>query len=400
MRPKRTILFSFQLLTNVGCEIIIRGSIAFLTRAFPNHDLDFIVSSYDPDRDRAILADLPNIRVVPTIGWKRYIRGLLIKTGLDLRFWTPRFAAQHFRDADLFVSVGGDIYTMFGDKLPRDWLGYEHFATRHGIPCIMFGANMERFEILNQSDQSRLITHLQRFHVIALRDKATKTYLANYGVSNNTVVFPDPMFSLRPRCTYHQGRIKTIGLNVSPILWRDFGNSVFAHLSQIVSDLVARAYKIALLPHVYATDGNSALDDRNALRKLFDGLPTEAAEVTTLYDGPVSFADLTREISSVDLFIGARMHSCLNAVTLGKPTLFLSYSSKAHTMVDWLQNGPMAHLSDRIRCAAADTVTISDILELIAAQDSNADAQDAAIDFMSTMVQSPVWEMLSELDQT
>src|SRR6056297_1126548 len=152
MRPRKTVLFSYQLLTNVGCEIIIRGTIAFLTRAFPNHDLDFVVSSYDDARDREILADIPNVHVVPMIGWKRYLRVVLVKTGLDRRFWTPRFAERHFRKAELFASVGGDIYTMSGNALPRDWLGYEQFATRNGIPSIMFGANMEKFDVLDRGD--------------------------------------------------------------------------------------------------------------------------------------------------------------------------------------------------------------------------------------------------------
>ena len=397
MRPKKTVLFSYQLLTNVGCEIIIRGSIAFLTRAFPNYDLEFVVSSYDASRDRQILADIPNVRVVPTIGWKRYIRGVLVKTGLDRRFWTPRFAARHFRDADLFASVGGDIYTMSGNSLPRDWLGYEQFATRHGIPSIMFGANMEKFDVLDRGDLNILIAHLQRFRLIAVRDKATETYLAEHGVTKNTVVFPDPIFSLRQRCTYNQGRVETIGLNVSPILLRDFGDAVFKRLAKIVSDLVARGYRIALLPHVYASDGNPVLDDRIALRKLYDLLSAQAASGTTLYDGPVSFADLAREISSIDLFIGARMHSCLNAVTLGKPTLFLSYSSKARTMVDWLQAGPMAGLRDRLACASADTVRTDDILDLIAAHDATAEAQDVDIDFTPVMNSSPVWDIVPEL---
>lgn len=398
MRPKRTILFSFQLLTNVGCEIIIRGSIAFLTRAFPNHDLDFIVSSYDPDRDRAILADLPNIRVVPTIGWKRYIRGLLIKTGLDLRFWTPRFAAQHFRDADLFVSVGGDIYTMFGDKLPRDWLGYQHFATRHGIPSLMFGANMERFEILNAGDLAWLVEHLKRFRLIAVRDKATVEYLAQHGISSNTVNFPDPIFMLRSQCTFGAGPIRTVGLNATPLLLRDFGNAVFDRLGGIVIGLAERGYRVSLIPHVYASDGNPAIDDRVALRRLHALLPARIQANVSLYDGPMSLADMTREIDKVDLFIGARMHSCLNAVTLGKPTYFLAYSRKARTMVDWLSDGPLAPVRDRIGCGAANEVTLEAILGLEAAHKQGGTNGPITIDFEAILRASPIWSLLSELD--
>ena len=266
------------------------------------------------------------------IRWKRFLRGVLVKTGLDRRFWTPRFAERHFRKADLFASVGGDIYTISGNALPWDWLNYERFATRHGIPSIMFGANMEKFDMLDRGDLYALVTHLQRFWVIAVRDKATEAYLAEHSVTQNTVVFPDPMFSLRPRYIYRQGRVETIGLNVSPILLRDFGDAVFTRLAHILSDLVARGYRIKFLPHVYDSDGTPGLDDRIALRKLHDLLPIEAVSGTTIYDGTVSLADLAREISSVDLFVEARMHGCVNAVTLGKRT-FLSHSGNARTMV-------------------------------------------------------------------
>lgn len=395
-QSKKTILFSYQLLSNVGCEIIIRGSIAFLTRALPDHELNFVVSSYDVDRDSKILGDIPNVQVVPMIGWKRYLRGVLVKTGLDRWFWTPRFAERHFRDADLFVSVGGDIYTMPGNALPRDWLGYERFASRNGIPAIMFGANMEKFDVLTGDDLKTLIAHLQRFRVIAVRDQATEVYLGNYGVKENTVVFPDPIFSLRQQCTYESGPIRTIGLNVSPLLLRDFGEAVFARIAAIISDLVARGYILTLLPHVYSSDRNPNLDDRIALAKLYDLLPPEIKTCTNLYKGNVSFADIAREISAVDLFIGARMHACLNAVTLGKPTFFLSYSGKARTMVDWLQKGPMLQLPDRIACSAAETVKTDEILKLITAHEKGAEEGPVEIDFRTAMKPSPVWDMVSD----
>ena len=58
----------------------------------------------------------------------------------------------------------------------------------------MFGANMERFEVLCKSDQKRLVKHLKKFRVIAVRDLVTKNYLEKFGVEQNTLVFPDPIF--------------------------------------------------------------------------------------------------------------------------------------------------------------------------------------------------------------
>lgn len=368
---------------------------AFLTSAFPNYDLRFVVSSYDTYRDRKILADLPNLDVVPMIRWKRYIRGILLKTGLDLQFWTPRFSGSHFREADLFASVGGDIYTMFGDALPRDWLGYEYFASRHRIPSIMFGANMEKFEVLSTENLDLLLKHLQRFRMIAVRDRITLNYLADYGITENTIFFPDPIFSLRPRCTYCHGKVSTIGLNVTPFLLQNFGDSVFTHIAAVVSQLVEYGYRIRLLPHVIDSDENPKIDDRLSLRKLYSRLPAAAAPSVSIYEGPVSLDSITRQLSMIDLFIGARMHSCLNALTLGKPTMFLSYSQKAYTMVEWLQSGPMSSLRDRVVCVKADSLTLVDILNLIAAHERSTFVTDYDINFMPDMGESPIWKTMS-----
>lgn len=361
----KTVIFSYLQLSNVGCEIIFRGTMAFLERAFPDHKLNFILCSYHVDRDRALLSDVDSVQVIPMVGWKRYWRGVLVKTGLDKVFWSPRFSSKYFRNADLFASVGGDIYTMSGNDLPHDWLGWERYATRRGIPSIMFGANMEKFEVLCESERKDLLAHLKRFRFMAVRDVATVEYLKGHGVSENTVFFPDPIFSLRPTCRFSRDEIKTIGLNVSPILLRDFGEGVFERIANIVEELVSKGFRFKLIPHVYSSEGNPKLHDPLALRQLYELLPEATQSSVDLYEGSMSLADMAREIESVDMFVGARMHGCLNAVTLGKPTYFLAYSKKAQTMVSWLQNGPLKELSDRVAFGSAENVTSDNILAVI-----------------------------------
>jgi len=398
MKPRKTVVFSYQLLSNIGCEIIVRGTVAFLTQAFRDYDLTFIVSSYHVERDRAILNDMPNVKIVPMLGWKRIARGLLMKSGLNKRFWTPRFATRHFRKADLFVSIGGDIYTMFGDKPPEDWLGYERFATAHGIPSMMFGANMERFEILSQADRARLLAHLRRFWLLAVRDAATRDYLAHYGITENVEVFPDPIFTLRPQTTFRTGRVETIGFNISPYVVNKYGNAEIGRLAAMAAALVERGYKLRLIPHVYATDGNPMIDDRVALRALYAALPEVTRLQVDLYDGPMSLRDMAREIGKVDLFIGVRMHACLNAVTLGKPTFFLGYSAKAETMVSWLtDHGPFTPVSASIATAMVPAVSLEKLLIFIAKQE-RAERRETRIDTAKFLSEAAIWQKIATAD--
>lgn len=401
MKPQKTILFSYLLLTNVGCEIILRGTIAFLTRAFPDHDLKFVIPSHDIERDRTLFSDLPVVEIVPMVTWKRYLRGILSKTKLDRYFWSPRFASHYFRKADLFVSVGGDIYTMFGNRLPEDWLGYEQFATRHGIPSIMFGANMERFEILSEADRTRLVDHLRRFQLIAVRDDKTLALLKTHSVADNTVVFPDPTFSLRPTTEISLKKIKSIGLNISPILARDFGQDIIKHYAKITEGLVAKGYSVTLIPHVYASDENPALDDRTTLNALYDLLPSTVQRQVEAFPDTLSLRSVADEIQKVDLFVGARMHACLNATTLGRPTLYLGYSAKAAAMVEWLtRSSPFSEMSRSLRAKSAEDLVLEDILKLITDHEDWAADQPrpVIIDTASFLGSIPIWDKLRAND--
>ncbi|WP_136443993.1 polysaccharide pyruvyl transferase family protein [Pacificoceanicola onchidii] len=396
--PAKKIVFSYQLLSNIGCEIIIRGSIAFLTRAFPQHDLRFVVQSYHPEEDRALLSDLPNVEVVPMLEWKRYLRGVLRKTGLFVSHWTPRFASARARDADLFVSVGGDIYTMFGDALPEDWLGFESYATRNKIPVMMFGANMERFEILSEGERRTLLDHLKRFHLLVVRDKGTHEYLGGHGIIGNTEVFPDPIFSLRPHASMARTKIKRIGLNFTPFLIKEFGEESVTRFAALTEGLVEAGYEVTYIPHVASRGGAGTQHDPAALETLYKALPPQIAEKVTVYRGEMSFAKIGAVIGGVDLFIGARMHGCLNALTQGKATCFVAYSRKAFTMVDWLKTEtPFADVAQSFNVLNGDAVDMANITALIDAHDTWAGANETPveIDTDGYLQSLPVWEHLS-----
>jgi colanic acid/amylovoran biosynthesis protein len=365
-RKEKKIILSNLLLSNVGCEIILRGTIAFLIKSLPDYDLKFYIPSYQVDYDKELVADLDNIEIIPMLTWKKYFRGILRKFGLFTKYWSPRFESKYFKQADLFVSVGGDIYTMFGDQLPQDWLGYEHYATKHNIPSIIFGANMERFEILSDSDRKDLIDHLKRFKYIMARDNGTKSYLYKHAVKENAYLFPDPIFSLRTKTTFIRNEIRTVGINFTPIMLREYGDGIADRYAQLIVELVDKGYNIRMIPHVYSVDRNIGIDDALAMKMLFSKLPHKYHNKVSEFKGCCSFNSIQKEIQKIDLFIGARMHGCLNSLTLGKAVIFLAYSSKAYTMVETLKNEtPFEKVKQSYIALSAEKLTINQIEELI-----------------------------------
>ncbi|MDO6586985.1 polysaccharide pyruvyl transferase family protein [Salipiger sp. 1_MG-2023] len=400
--PSKRIVFSFQLLTNIGCEIIIRGSIAFLKRAYPDHDLTFVVSSYHPERDRALLADVSGVRVVPMLERKRYVRGVLRKTGLFISHWTPRFASSEFKSADLFCSVGGDIYTMFGDALPEDWLGYESYATRHGIPAIMFGANMERFEVLSEAHRAQLLDHLKRFRLLVARDKGTADYLAGHGIADNVAIFPDPIFSLRPKTVFERRKVHRIGINFTPFLLEKFGDGIVERYARITEGLVRQGYEVSLVPHVSSPDGRGTQHDPRTLDQLHAALAPDIAAKVQVWRGEMSFASISQMLFELDMFVGARMHGCLSSLTLGKPVFFVGYSRKAKTMVDWLKSAsPFADMAQSFCVKDGDKVELSDIEALIADHDAWSAAGDTpvTVDTRGWLDGLPLWQKMPDLSK-
>ena len=89
------------------------------------------------------------------------------------------------------------------------------------------------------------------------------------------------------------------------------------------------------------------------------------------------------------------MHACLNAVTLGKPTYFLSYSRKAYTMVDWMVNGPYLPVADRIGVGPADQISMENIVSLINAHENSKQTGEVVIDMNETILKSSVWKNIA-----
>lgn len=362
----KKITLSNLMLSNVGCEIILRGTIRFLEESFSQEQLQFYFPSYNPEYDRKLLSDLDNVVIIPMVGYKKIYRGIIRKLGFFEKLWSPRFESKYLKNSDLFVSVGGDIYTMFGNSMPTDWIEHEKYATKHNVPSLMFGANMERFEILSEQDRNKLLEHLDRFEAVFVRDYATREYLENYKIYNNVKMYPDPIFSLRKNMEYTNTLVKTIGFNFTPILIRDFGEKIVKKYVNMIIELIEQGYNIELIPHVYSLSRNAAQDDLFAIMQLFKLIPLELQNKVKLHKEIPTLETTTKVMRGIDLFVGARMHGCLNALTSGTPVIFLGYSSKAKTMVDTLSfDTPLSKVSDLFTTIYADELDTSYIKSFI-----------------------------------
>ena len=325
--------------SNIGCEIIIRGTVKFLRQNI-DPDCEILLPTKTYSYDKKLFADIQKFRVVKTNKFKSLVRFCLRKADKFVSHYTPRIRSSIFLQSSLIVSVGGDIYDV-RNVLPIDHIGYELYSTRNNIEIIMFGANMEGFDKLTLDQRRAMILHLNRFQKIYVRDPDALRYLKDFGVSSKIFFYPDPIFQLRKTIIYKfPKKIKKIGINFSPFLLRaesEEKNRILLNFALSIESLIDNGYSVTLFPHVTDKNQLKNLDDRQAIKQLVQCIKYSYHNAIEIINTRLNFYSSKAVIDQFDVVIGARMHACLNSFTLGKPTIFIAYGKKAYSMVRWIK---------------------------------------------------------------
>jgi polysaccharide pyruvyl transferase WcaK-like protein len=174
-----------------------------------------------------------------------------------------------------------------------------------------------------------MVNHLRKFSLILARETRTLTYLKNLGLENLALV-ADPAFLLKPEpLPGFSVPANTVGVNLSPLTsWRGTDGDLEKWCivcAKFVEKLQARFNNILLIPHVASPQPFN--DDPTFLAQVYSALSCKKG-VTLLEQFP-SAGSLKWIISQCELFIGARTHATIAALSTGVPTLSLAYSQKA-----------------------------------------------------------------------
>lgn len=144
-------------------------------------------------------------------------------------------------------------------------------------------------------------------------------------------VFTDVAFAL----PYTKGEVsnqKKIGINVSGLLWNggytgtnQFGLKVDykEYISSLIKKLLDSDFEVHLIPHVISKNDKSLENDVSANEELKKIFPWIIAAPS--FTNPV---EAKNYISSMNIFIGARMHATIGAFSSGVITIPFSYSKK------------------------------------------------------------------------
>lgn len=249
--------------------------------------------------------------------------GSLSVKRLLLSFLAPMSAMRReIRTYDLVVDVGeGDSFaTIYGNKRFLQMLLSKLVVLRARVPLVIAPQTLGPWE-----------TWWARLGALAVlrgsasawaRDSASLERAAAVGAAHVQLA-TDLVFAVGRKAPSRRDPRKAL-VNVSGLLWsenRHVDHKIYRQVVQrLIGDAVEAGFTPALLVHVNAP-GN-ADDDLYA-----------ATEVAQYFGGlsivvPDTLEDLREEIESAEIVVGSRMHACLNALSLGVPTVPLAYSDK------------------------------------------------------------------------
>lgn len=331
---------------NRGCEAIIRGTMKILRSEFGGHVQSHQGVVCSPDTLKAQAesetdTSVHNFAIPFSHGPRWSIPWLISK--LNSRLGTSIY--PHVRALNspsklcsIALEVGGDNYSLDYGR-PDYFMAMDRYLRDAGLPVAIWGASIGPFD-KDPGFIHRVISHLLSLDGIFLRETASYEYLLNKGLSKNLHLVADPAFVMDASLPSSQKLgftipVGCIGINISPLIGffskRNKVSDPLKHWKSQCVELLNSAASfnrpIVLIPHVQSTEvGN---DDFSFLNALYLSCAHNSKVPLFLAPSTLTAPELKGLIASCSVFIGARTHSTIAALSSGVPTLSIAYSLKA-----------------------------------------------------------------------
>lgn len=364
VRPLRFYLTGQNNFGNRGCEALVRSTVGLVREALG--PAEFLVPSLDIPRDSAQWPDASaqGVRFVAPpplprrfVHWERLTRRLPLLARLPWPTLSPGAELTgQLRSCDAVLSIGGDNYSLDYDLASLFYfVGIAEAAKRLGKPVVLWGASVGPFSRL-PGVEAQLAAHLRHLDLIAVRESHSRDYLASLGVRDNVLQVADSAFTMVPEplepipgwprgaLTRNQlashdpgigraGGRGVLGLNVSPLIERvrakaGVSGDLRREVAEFIRASVAEGWSVLLVPHVAPLSGQGGNNDQVFLGEIL-ALTGSLDGRVGLVTGQPNAPQLKYIIACCRLFIGARTHATIAALSSGVPTVSIAYSVKA-----------------------------------------------------------------------
>lgn len=313
---------------------------------------------------REIASELGREIQITVLDWKDarkpYVVGADIQVKeLDGRFLLdPRGFLAEARRADIVIDIGaGDSFAdIYGSARLKRMFVMKLLTHLVGTPLIVAPQTIGPF---TRSWSKRLaLASLRWSALVSTRDSLSTKALHDLGYRGAIIEASDVAFRLPfERMVSQPDNPPRVGINISGLLMssgysgkNELGIILdYPELMRlIIGDFLEKRVEVHLVPHVIVMTGRMQReDDLRACQKLSEEFPEVIC--APAFAAP---SEAKSYISGMDFFIGARMHSCIAALSAGVPVVPMAYSRKFRGLFGSLG---YAHTVD---CTQQDAVAI------------------------------------------
>lgn len=314
---------------NHGCEAIVRT----LSAMIKNGRSESVIKLYTLNAQSDKAGDLPNIDETEEFNYIRPVSSLSFMQKLkisslsrksqksaDEYFYSLSCKNPSLKENDVYVSVGGDNY-CYGDGHMA--AAFNRELKKLGKKTVLWGCSVGEEDLSEDK-----IKDLKTFDLIVTRESMTYETLINCGIDKNTVLYPDPAFTLDIDTAFGSSfevKPNTLGFNISSLIgeYADEGESIESIAVGFLRYVLENSDKnILLIPHVTKKEDG----DQLILGRIAEKLGSDRVSVVP---DTLTAAQYKSIISRCEMFIGARTHATIAAYSTCVPTLVVGYSVKS-----------------------------------------------------------------------
>ena len=290
---------------NHGCEAIVRTLSAMIKNGRP----ESVIKLYTLNAQSDKAGDLPNIDETEEFNYTRPVSSLNFMQKLkisslsrksqksaDEYFYSLSCKNPSLKGNDVYVSVGGDNY-CYGDGHMA--AAFNRELKKLGKKTVLWGCSVGKEDLSEDK-----IKDLKTFDLIVTRESMTYETLINCGIDKNTVLYPDPAFTLDIDTAFGNSfevKPNTLGFNISSLIgeYAGEGESIESIAVGFLRYVLENSEKnILLIPH-FTKKGDG---DQLILGRIAEKLASERVSVVP---DTLTAAQYKSIISRCEMFIGA-----------------------------------------------------------------------------------------------
>lgn len=323
-------------LLNYGCEAIVHGTYNIIRNVFP--ECTITVASDDLDYDEKVLpSDVKLVKYRQRFTPYRIFKGILRRVFKIGDGSAVRMNTSIGKDYDIVLSCGGDNYCERPDHgiydILVDLMKICSNTSRKGKKYVLWGASVGPFH--NPDIEKDVVSNLSLCSGLFVREELSYKYLSQFKeLSSKLHLVADPAFQMNPLPVdfkRDEGKIY-VGINMSELAVRHSGLSVDNSkviFAKIIDEILEKDSRLEMvfIPHVNEIGPQY---DMNFLLPVYEN-SCHKERIHIIQPG-LGARKTKGLISQLDLLVAARMHCCVGGISVGTPTLFITYSNKGKGM--------------------------------------------------------------------